>query len=153
MTGRNARLLIALGVLPLFGCATTTTNYKCPADPSHMPHVLLSEAFQMSSHQLACYGSELRVNCGLLHGIKEEDRAACRVYVSAVATYLSRDAGATLTPAPNMPVTFKDGGVCIDTFIPGREADDCFDYIQASIPLTLATGASAVVSPKSTRDR
>jgi hypothetical protein len=100
-----------------------------------MPSVSVAEALQLSSRRLACYGGELVVDCGLLRGIKDDDRAACQTYVSAVVTYLSRDSCALVTPSRLKPVIYEDSGVCIDSFIPGRELDDCFDFIQARIPL------------------
>jgi len=100
-----------------------------------MPAVPIERALALSADELACYGDELRVDCGLLHGITMDDRAACEIYLKAVLTHLERDRCPIVKPSTTTPISYKDQGVCIDTFIPGREADDCFDFIEASIRL------------------
>lgn len=136
----RVRRLVVLVVFPFaLGCASVShraeSDTKCPLDPLHMPAVSITEAFQLSSKQLACYGREFRLNCGLIHGVAEADREACRTYAAAVVTYLSRDSCAVVTPAPGQAVRYTDAGVCIDTFVSGRELDDCFDFIEAKISL------------------
>jgi hypothetical protein len=134
--------MLLLSAFFVTGCSLAhlapAASEKCPEEHERMPSVSVAEALQLSSRGLACYGSELIVDCGLLRGIKDDDRAACQTYVSAVVTYLSRDSCAVVRPSRVKPVTFEDAGVCIDTFIPGRELDDCFDFIQARIPLVPA---------------
>jgi hypothetical protein len=146
-----------LASLLLLGCASTRlssgSEAKCPADPSHMSNVSIAAAFDLTSQQLACYGSELRLECGLLHGISENDREACRTYTAAVVTFLSRDSCAIVTPSLRQPVQYKDSGVCIDTFVPGRELDDCFDFIEAKIPLEPSRAAPSNKSLERTRER
>jgi hypothetical protein len=122
----------------MLACATTgesAAEEKCLFEPSRMPGVSVAEAFGMTSQQVACYGNELRLDCGLIHGISADDRLACRTYAAAVLTYLQRDSSAIVRPSEEREVTYEDSGVCIDTFISGRELDDCFDFIQAKIPL------------------
>jgi hypothetical protein len=128
----------------LAGCVASSSQLSesgkrtaaCPAPPKQMPALSVAGAFSLTSDELACYGDELRVQCGFLHGISPEDRAACETYTKAIVTYLTRELGSrNAEPTPMSPVRYKDGGVCLDTFIPGREMEDCFDYIEAGIRL------------------
>jgi len=108
---------------------------SCSTDPKHMTAVPIESALSLSADELACYGDELRVDCGFLHGITVDDRNACEIYVRAVVTHLERNRCLIVKPSTTIPISYKDQGVCIDTFIPGREAEDCFDFIEASIRL------------------
>ena len=133
-------LIVYFGVCAsLTGCVTaerwSDDTIQCEKDPRRQPAIHISRAFQLSSEELACFGSTLRVQCDLVHTITESDQAACRLYASALSTYLRRSACAIVQPSATAPITYSKGGVCIDTFIPGREAADCFDFVEAHIPL------------------
>lgn len=118
---------------------------SCSAPPDRMPAISVAGAFSLRADELACYGEELRVQCPLSHGITAEDRAACELYIKAITTYLSHELGCkTVEPDSPSSVRYKEGGVCLDTFIPGREMEDCYDYLEASIRLVPVSPTSRV---------
>jgi hypothetical protein len=122
----------------LSGCVTEPVFHytiQCEDNPQRQSAIPVWVAMQITEKELACFGDALRVECDYVYGIKNKDRAACRIYSEAIVAHLNQNISGNLGPANNASTEFIDRSVCIDTFIPGREALDCFDYIEAQIPL------------------
>lgn len=82
-----------------------------------------------------CANPEEWVESDYTYKIQEKDYEACRDYAKAAVRYLNQNNQFISGPINFEGVTYLEEGVCIDTFIPGREATDCFDFVQFKVPL------------------
>ena len=116
------------------GCASTTdvvesNQQSCPR------YIDIKSVLSLKHDEIICQGEFIQIQCELLYGIESEDRKACKGYTSTIVTYLNRNSLREGYYLSISDVLYSDEGICIDTFIPGREAADCFDFIRVSIPI------------------
>jgi len=81
------------------------------------------------------HGATLIVACDWRQVQDAAYEKECREQLSAAVENLAQRFPDELEPIAIDELKFEDGGVCIDTFIPGREAADCFDYLRIVLPL------------------
>lgn len=81
-------------------------------------------------------GHELTVNCEISGQPDASYRESCTKSLVQLATTLSTCSSSALSAITLSDMMLTDEQMCIDTFIPGREAADCeFFYIRAKVPL------------------
>ena len=77
----------------------------------------------------------LELNCPLTHeynsAYKEKCKKDASTFVGLANTYWSK----YLYPINASDVVFDDGATCIDTFVSGREADDCYHFMGIKIDI------------------
>ena len=130
---------VLLFVLILQGCANTEEwpeemDY-CAGKVPNRGSIRLSSVFELHSWDLEFMGKSISVECDYTYKIQERDYEACRDYARAAVTYLNQNNQFISGPIKFEDVTYSEEGICIDTFIPGREAADCFDFVQFKVPL------------------
>jgi len=72
-------------------------------------------------------------------GTIQAQQARCAELVAAALVLLNSRFADTLAPVSPAQVTYHERASCLDTFVPGREGADCFDWIQAWVPLRWLT--------------
>jgi hypothetical protein len=92
-------------------------------------------------------GCTLRMTCGLTYERNTSYREACRGRATAFFAAVSDGWSASVCPIEADAIIYSDGGVCLDTFIPGREALDCLDFVEASAVLEARKRASCRSGP------
>ncbi|GGA77613.1 hypothetical protein GCM10011521_14910 [Arenimonas soli] len=128
-------------VIPL--AATTLLAAACDGrymshDPAPCSVETTCSAVDLPASTLAAIrsnGDTLRVNCPLTNQIDVQYRANCGTALAAAIGSLARWPDELLAPAVADVPTY-DRQTCIDTFIPGREGEDCqYYFIEAVVPL------------------
>ncbi|BAV98542.1 hypothetical protein [Lysobacter enzymogenes] len=72
-------------------------------------------------------------------GTVQAQQARCAEQVAAALVRLNRRFAGTLAPVSPAQVTYRQRASCADTFVSGREGLDCYDWIQAQVPLRWLT--------------
>lgn len=72
-------------------------------------------------------------------GPAQTQQARCAEQVAAALVRLNRRFADTLAPVSPAQVTYRQRASCADTFVSGREGLDCYDWIQAQVPLRWLT--------------
>jgi len=72
-------------------------------------------------------GSKISLDCGTERESSDRLTRACRERVKPVIAHLSR-LGIVVAPMQAADIVVKVGETCLDTFVSGREADDCGFY-------------------------
>lgn len=133
--------------LLMFMAACTSAPFKGEIDPREMcdPE---SSALDMCRPEyvsalplesLKQHGATLTVACGWWEVLDAAYEKRCREELSAVVADLAQRFPGELEPIAVDELKFENQGTCIDTFIPGREAADCFDYLRVKLPLRWKT--------------
>ncbi len=121
-------------------------------DPFDVAQWLSSASPPTISEQLS--GCSLRIGCGEVVRADAAYREACLRSTDALLAELSAHWNRALCPIDPSTLRYEQGGGCYDTFIPGREAADCFEDFNTTIVLRAASecGSSSAEPGSSSPD-
>ncbi|QQP96688.1 hypothetical protein [Lysobacter enzymogenes] len=137
------RRLIAVaaivGALWASGCASTRL-VEGEDPPICHPDTGYCEVYDLASADEAALRANpqaVEVSCRDLAntGTIEAQRAQCVELIAAALVLLNSRFSGDLAPVSAEQVSYEKRSACADTFIPGREGLDCFDWIEARVPL------------------
>ena len=129
---KNTTLLILITILLSCSFNETLGEKKesiCPGSIS------IRNVLSLNHDEILCQGEVLEIECELRYGVSEDDKNICKMYAKTISEFLNRNSLRGRYYLDYEKVKYTDEGVCIDTFIPGREALDCFDFVKISIPI------------------
>jgi hypothetical protein len=135
-------LSVALCAQLTLGCAAQPTEVS---DESLEPPLCSKQAnwcdlFQVSSAEesaLRSNGGVLAIRCPM-HFLSPPAAAIlpeCQELIPHVIALLNRKLDHAIIPIDESRVAFETEEGCVDTFIPGREAMDCYTQIVARVPV------------------
>ncbi len=133
---------VALCAQITLGCAaqTTAVSDESPEPPLCSRETNWCDVFEVSSAEesaLRTNGGVLAIRCPL-HFLSPPAAAIlpeCKDLIPHVIALLNRKLDHAITPIDESGVTFETEEGCVDTFIPGREAMDCYTQIVARVPV------------------
>lgn len=133
-----------VGALSAGGCASTRLADEGDDPPICHPDTDYCEVYDLASADEAALRANpqaVEVSCRDLAntGTIEAQRTQCVELVAAALVLLNSRFCDRLAPVSAEQVTYEKRSTCADTFIPGREGLDCFDWIQARVPLRWLT--------------
>lgn len=95
----------------------------------------MNNIFSLDSEEILCQGESLNIVCELRYSLEEEDKSICKEYANAISNYINRNKLPKGYKLVVQELAFREESVCYDTFIPGREAADCYDFLEIIIPI------------------
>lgn len=136
-----------VGALWSSGCASTRLADEGEDPASCHPRDYFCETYDLPAADeaaLRANGQAVKVGCRDLAntGTIEAQRAQCVELMAAALVLLNSRFSDRLAPVSAEQVSYEQRGTCADTFISGREGLDCFDWIQARVPLRWLTPPS-----------
>ena len=126
----SIRLIAGSTVFALSACASLA---PMPDRDLGITLGLFTKLSEITLRDLKDAEGKLELRCPLTHEYDSAYKKKCHNDAKALVERANIHWGKHIHALTYSDISFDDCGVCLDTFISGREGDDCFDFMCVNV--------------------